>query len=157
MAEFLPAVKIGTIVRVIGAGKGVVRLIHDNLGFEAYEIELESGKVCTEARYRFDLISDPPISPSSPPSKIPTDISVDHPPDKNRKACGNDTECSDGNSTDTELYNLDIDDVILGEQNKNTLPKTDKDMNTLNDFLVKNLKENRDIQFIPPNNFACSL
>lgn len=34
-------------------------------------------------------------------------------------------EMSDGNSTDTELYNLDIDQFISEEQNKNTVRKTE--------------------------------
>ena len=62
--------KIGQRIRLVGGQKGVIKASVENLGFPMYEIQLDSGKCVTEARYRFDIIPEPigeaPVETTSP-------------------------------------------------------------------------------------------
>ena len=52
-------VEVGNRVEIIGGERGKIVSIHLDLGFSAFEIQLEStGKIITEARYRFDPIDN---------------------------------------------------------------------------------------------------
>ncbi|CAG2195477.1 unnamed protein product [Mytilus edulis] len=63
----------GQKVRLLGGQMGVIKGKTDNFGFPLWEIQLEGGKLVTEARYRFDIISEPdrtvthPLEHDSPP------------------------------------------------------------------------------------------
>ncbi|CAC5412064.1 unnamed protein product [Mytilus coruscus] len=49
----------GQKVRLFGGRMGVIKGETDNFGFPLLEIKLEGGKLITEARYMFDIISEP--------------------------------------------------------------------------------------------------
>jgi len=52
----------GQRVRLLSGEKGIIIGKNENFEFPLWEIKLENGKILTEARYRFDVLTEPLIS-----------------------------------------------------------------------------------------------
>ena len=52
----------GQRVRLISGEKGITIGKNENFEFPLWEIKLENGKILTEARYRFDVLTEPEVS-----------------------------------------------------------------------------------------------
>ena len=57
MAARIPPPAIGNYVKMIDGVVGKIIGTTDSLSFPAHEIELDGGKIVTEARYRFNVIA----------------------------------------------------------------------------------------------------
>jgi hypothetical protein len=49
-------------VRLLSGEKGITIGKNENFEFPLWEIKLENGKILTEARYRFDVLTEPEVS-----------------------------------------------------------------------------------------------
>ncbi|CAG2216131.1 unnamed protein product [Mytilus edulis] len=56
-------IKKGTRVRLCNGAKGIITGTTSNFNFPLYDIQLQSGKTVTEARYRFDIIESQSQTP----------------------------------------------------------------------------------------------
>ena len=52
----------GQRVRLLSGEKGIIIGKNENFEFPLWEIKLENGKILTEARYRFEVLTEPLIS-----------------------------------------------------------------------------------------------
>jgi hypothetical protein len=52
----------GQRVRLLSGEKGITIGKNKNFEFPLWEIKLENGKILTEARYRFDVLTEPEVS-----------------------------------------------------------------------------------------------
>lgn len=145
-------VNIGDRVKLCDGERGVIKSISKadtNYGFDRFEIQFDSGKIATEARYRFDVIPSCPgrdvtISQTNVRSVTISETiqsTLTPPVDK-----PHDPYLSDKDS----LEDFDVDRFIASEVNKNTKKKTDLDMKKVRDFFQCVLKENRPLESIPP-------
>ncbi|VDI24802.1 Hypothetical predicted protein [Mytilus galloprovincialis] len=166
---------IGARVKLVGGIKGIILRKTINFDFPLWEIKLDSGKVVTEARYRFDILEDsvqniePEIITKTNTKQKMSSLAPAKDP------CHTD-EFSDGNfmylaepihesNKDLTLPKLSsktkkrqfvtipedsIDTFVLDQENKNTARKTQSDIQSLQQFLVTKL-ETREIYLIPPH------
>jgi hypothetical protein len=51
----------GQRVRLLSGEKEIIIGENDNFEFPLWEIKLENGKILTEARYRFDVLTEPEV------------------------------------------------------------------------------------------------
>ena len=66
----------GQRVRLLSGEKGITIGKNENFEFPLWEIKLENGKILTEARYRFDVlteVSNDPGNSDSPPT-VPEEL-----------------------------------------------------------------------------------
>ncbi|VDI00678.1 Hypothetical predicted protein [Mytilus galloprovincialis] len=167
---------IGARVKLVGGIKGIILRKTINFDFPLWEIKLDSGKVVTEARYRFDIIEDgvQNIEPEIIVTKTNTKQKMSSlAPAKD--PCHTD-EFSDSDfmylaepihesNKDLTLPKLSsktkkrqfvtipedcIDTFVLDQENKNTARKTQSDIQSLQQFLITKL-ETREIYSIPPH------
>jgi hypothetical protein len=52
----------GQRVRFLSGEKGIIIGKNENFEFPLWEIKLENGKILTEERYRFDVLTEPEVS-----------------------------------------------------------------------------------------------
>lgn len=163
----LTVVKVGDRVRLVDGKRGTVRDISEsgeNFSFDRYQIELTSGEILTEPRYRFDVIpscpgrdvGETPVTLELPTSEqslscrpINTDIEETVVLDEVHNSPH--PECDNAESSDDSLADFDIDGFINNEANKNTKKKTTSDVNTVHKYFQTKLKEKRPIESIPPS------
>jgi hypothetical protein len=62
LSYFLHVNGIGDRVRLLSGEKGITIGKNENFEFPLWEIKLENGKILTEARYRFDVLTEPEVS-----------------------------------------------------------------------------------------------
>lgn len=156
----------GQKVKLLDGPNGLIKGPVTNFGFPMWEIQLENGKIQTEARYRFDVIEEQPTTPfeldeceelflnemnidydhlTSPPSPLPPT-----PPSPKQSTSANKPIKFNNNARKfAPVNNNMVDEFITEQQNKSTAKKTLADMRTLRQFLNEK-EENRDIQNIPP-------
>jgi hypothetical protein len=53
----------GQKVKFLEGTTGFIKGPITNFGFPMWEIQLDNGKIHTEARYRFDVVDEPPTNP----------------------------------------------------------------------------------------------
>ncbi|XP_076081788.1 uncharacterized protein LOC143052605 [Mytilus galloprovincialis] len=158
---------------------GVIKGKTDNFGFPLWEIQLEGGKLVTEARYRFDIISEPdrtvthPLEHDSPPhvpdellylfepelnevDKTPNEapVNVSAPPQAPTQ------KPSSKASKPRQFVPVDestVEQFVKDQENQGTARKNISDMRTLTQFLQQK-NEKREIYKIPPeelNSLLC--
>ena len=68
----------GDRVRLLSGEKGITIGKNENFEFPLWEIKLENGKILTEARYRFDVLTEPEVSNdpgnSDSPPTVPEEL-----------------------------------------------------------------------------------
>jgi hypothetical protein len=68
----------GQRVRLLSGEKGITIGKNENSEFPLWEIKLENGKILTEARYRFDVLTEPEVSNdpgnSDSPPTVPEEL-----------------------------------------------------------------------------------
>ena len=68
----------GQRVRLLSGEKGITIGKNENFEFPLWEIKLENGKILTEARYRFDVLTEPEVSNdpgnSDSPPTVPEEL-----------------------------------------------------------------------------------
>lgn len=68
----------GQRVRLLSGEKGIIIGKNENFEFPLWEIKLENGKILTEARYRFDVLTEPEVSNdpgnSDSPPTVPEEL-----------------------------------------------------------------------------------
>ena len=68
----------GQRVRLLLGEKGITIGENENFEFPLWEIKLENGKILTEARYRFDVLTEPEVSNdprnSDSPPTVPEEL-----------------------------------------------------------------------------------
>jgi hypothetical protein len=71
-------------VRLLSGEKGITIGKNENFEFPLWEIKLENGKILTEARYRFDVLTEPEVSSDPGNSDSPPTV----PEERNFKDVG---------------------------------------------------------------------
>ena len=68
----------GQRVRLLSGEKGITIGENENFEFPLWEIKLENGNILTEARYRFDALTEPEVSNdprnSDSPPTVPEEL-----------------------------------------------------------------------------------
>ena len=68
----------GQRVRLLSGEKGIIIWKNENFEFPLWEIKLENGKILIEARYRFDVLTEPEVSNdpgnSDSPPTVPEEL-----------------------------------------------------------------------------------
>ena len=68
----------GQRVRLLSGEKGIIIGKNENFEFPLWKIKLENGKILTEARYRFDVLTEPEVSNdpgnSDSPPTVPEEL-----------------------------------------------------------------------------------
>ncbi|XP_069128860.1 uncharacterized protein KIAA1958 homolog [Argopecten irradians] len=169
----LPVVSVGDIIRLVGGQRGAIKAISkkgEQFGFDRYQIQLDSGHILTEPRYKFDVVpscpgQDPSITTTQSSSFLNTSKSLTMPVSSKLTFCMSKTQTPsslglpvhenedtpDITSDDRDsLDDFDVAGFIDQEVNKNTRKKTDSDVNNLHRYLQNRLNEKRQIQQIPP-------
>ncbi|XP_052080614.1 transcriptional regulator QRICH1-like [Mytilus californianus] len=167
---------IGVRVKLVGGNKGIILRKTINFDFPLWDIKLDSGKLITEARYRFDILEDsvqniePEITTTHTitKQKLPTLVpAIDPCPtdefsDDNVMYFAEPIHVSNRDSTFPKQSSKtqkrqfvtipedSIDTFVLDQENKNTARKTQSDIQSLQQFLVTKL-ETREIYSIPPH------
>jgi hypothetical protein len=67
----------GQRVRLLLGEKGITIGKNENFEFPLWEIKLENGKILTEERYRFDVLTEPEVSNDPGNSDSQTLVTID--------------------------------------------------------------------------------
>jgi hypothetical protein len=67
----------GQRVRFLSDEKGIIIGKNENFEFPLWEIKLENGTILTEARYRFDVLTEPEVSNDPGNSDSQTLVTID--------------------------------------------------------------------------------